>query len=91
MAEGEELLVRMGLSFISSEQACLNAESEIPAFDFEKVSQSSASQFDDLLNRIRVRTYGVSEDTLLLFYSSVLPSRNANQVIPDIHLATKLH
>jgi putative alpha-1,2-mannosidase len=73
MAAGESLLVRMGLSFISSEKACSNAEEEIPTFDFAAVSQSANSQFEDLLNRIRVNTTNVTEDTLILFYSSVHP------------------
>ena len=68
---GGEILVRVGLSFIDSERACLNAADEIPTFDFNAVSKSAASQFDDLLNRIRVDTTNVSTDSLTLFYSSV--------------------
>jgi putative alpha-1,2-mannosidase len=68
---GEEILVRVGLSFIEPERACLNAAEEIPTFDFDAVSSSAVSQFDDLLNRIRVDTSNVSTDSLILFYSSV--------------------
>jgi putative alpha-1,2-mannosidase len=71
LAVGEEVLVRMGTSFISPEQACSNAEEEIPDFEFESVSQSSVSQFETLLNRIRVNTTTVTNETLTLFYSSV--------------------
>lgn len=71
LAAGEQVLVRMGMSFISTEQACSNAEEEIPAFNFEDVSQSSISQFETLLNRIRVDPTHVTNDTLVLFYSSV--------------------
>jgi putative alpha-1,2-mannosidase len=71
LAAGEEILVRMGMSFISSDQACSNAEEEIPTFNFDVVLQSSISQFETLLNRIRVNSANVSEDTLVLFYSSV--------------------
>ena len=74
LAAGEQLLVRMGMSFISSSQACSNAEEEIPTYDFEAVSQSSVSQFESILNRIRVDTTNVSNDTLTLFYSSVSSS-----------------
>ena len=72
LAAGDHILVRMGMSFISPDQACSNAAEEIPTFDFEGVSDSSVSQFESLLNRIRVDTTNVSEDTLILFYSSVL-------------------
>ena len=73
LAPGEQIFVRMGMSFISPNQACSNAEEEIPTFDFHAVSQSSVSQFETLLNRIRVDPTNVSHDTLTLFYSSVLP------------------
>jgi putative alpha-1,2-mannosidase len=72
LAPGEQIFVRMGMSFISPDQACSNAEEEIPTFDFYAVSQSSVSQFETLLNRIRVDHTNVPRDTLTLFYSSVL-------------------
>lgn len=71
LAAGEQVFVRTGMSFISTEQACSNAEEEIPTFNFEDVSQSSISQFETLLNRIRVDPTDVTDDTLVLFYSSV--------------------
>ena len=73
LAEGEHILVRIGMSFISADQACSNAAEEIPTFDFNAVSKSSVSQFESLLNRIRVDTTDIPEDTLSLFYSSVHP------------------
>ena len=77
LVAGEQILVRMGMSFISPDQACSNAEEEIPSFDFEDVSQSSVSQFETLLNRIRVDSTDVTDDMLVLFYSSVLPLKNS--------------
>lgn len=71
LAAEEEFLVRMGMSFISTDQACSNALEEIPTFDFERTVDSAVSRFEDILNRIRVNITGVSEDTLVLFYSSV--------------------
>ena len=71
LGAGGEILVRVGLSFIDPERACLNAAEEIPTFDFNAVSISAASQFDNLLNRIRVDTTNVTTDSLTLFYSSV--------------------
>jgi len=71
LAAGEHILVRIGMSFISPNQACSNAAEEIPTFDFDAVSRSSVSQFESLLNRLRVDTTDVPEDILKLFYSSV--------------------
>lgn len=78
LAAGQQLLVRMGMSFISPNQACSNAEEEIPTFDFQAVSQSSISQFETILNRIRVDATNVPSDTLTLFYSSVFPLKDEN-------------
>jgi putative alpha-1,2-mannosidase len=71
LAVGQEIFVRMGTSFISPDQACANAEGEIPKFDFFSVSQSAIEQFEAILNRIRVDDTNVPSDTLTLFYSSV--------------------
>jgi putative alpha-1,2-mannosidase len=75
---GGEILVRVGLSFIDPVQACFNAAEEIPEFNFEEVQASAVYQFDALLNRIRVDTTGISDDTLTLFYSSVPPIKDAS-------------
>lgn len=71
LSKDEHIVVRVGMSFVSNDQACSNAEAEIPTFDFEGVSQSTISQFDTLLNRIRVDSINVPDETLTLFYSSL--------------------
>lgn len=65
------ILARVGVSLISSDQACANAEEEIPDFDFEKVHGDARAQWNDLLGRVQVDTTGVSKETVQLFYSSV--------------------
>lgn len=65
------ILARAGVSFISSDQACANAESEIPDFDFEGTRSSSEEQWRDILNRVQVNTTGVEDETIELLYSSV--------------------
>lgn len=65
------ILVRVGVSFISSAQACANAEEEIPDFDFEGVHAANRAQWNDLLSRIQVDSAGVDSNMVTLFYSSV--------------------
>jgi putative alpha-1,2-mannosidase len=65
------ILARVGVSFISSTQACENAKAEIPAFDFEGTHRASRLQWNELLGRIQVNMDGVPLDTVKLFYSSV--------------------
>ncbi|KAF8876853.1 glycoside hydrolase family 92 protein [Infundibulicybe gibba] len=68
------ILARVGVSLISSAQACANAEEEIPDFDFERVHQANRAQWNDLLGRVQVDTTGVPRETTELFYSSLYRS-----------------
>ncbi|RDB16520.1 hypothetical protein Hypma_002899 [Hypsizygus marmoreus] len=65
------VLVRIGVSFISSKQACQNAEEEIPDFGFERVRSAARQQWNDVLGRVQVDPTGVSRETIQLFYSSL--------------------
>lgn len=65
------ILARVGVSLISSEQACANAEEEIPDFNFDEVHRNARAQWNDLLSRVQVDTTGVPKETVELFYSSV--------------------
>lgn len=78
------ILVRVGVSFISSAQACANAEEEVPDFDFEGVHAANRAQWNDLLGRIQVDSVGVDSDTVTLFYSSVGHSLLGS--LPDLSL-----
>jgi len=59
------------LSFISPEQACSNAESEIPDFDFESIRKSAVEQWTDKMRPIRVSRNGVKQSVLTNFYSGI--------------------
>ncbi|KAF8797553.1 hypothetical protein BYT27DRAFT_7228919 [Phlegmacium glaucopus] len=65
------ILVRVGVSFISSAQACANAEEEIPNFDFDSVHAANRAQWNELLGRIQVDATGIPLETVQLFYSSL--------------------
>ncbi|KAI0767769.1 glycoside hydrolase family 92 protein [Fomes fomentarius] len=65
------IMVRVGMSFISTAQACQNSEAEIPSFDFEGVRKAARNEWNELLGRIQVGTKGADDDTIELFYSSL--------------------
>ncbi|CAE6525000.1 unnamed protein product [Rhizoctonia solani] len=65
------LLVRVGVSFISADKACTNAEEEIPDFDFGRVRAESRAKWNDLLGRVRVDETKVDKNTTALLYSSI--------------------
>lgn len=51
------VLVRTGVSFISSDQACSNAESEIPDFDFEGTQAAARSAWNEVLGNVNVELF----------------------------------
>jgi putative alpha-1,2-mannosidase len=65
------ILARVGISFISTAQACSNAEAEIGDWDFARVVNDSEDQWRDILSRVQVDTENVDDDTVTLLYSSV--------------------
>lgn len=62
---------RVGLSFISSERACSNAEAEIPDFDFEGTRSKATETWRHKLAPIRVSSKGVNASLLTNFYSGI--------------------
>ncbi|TAQ88679.1 hypothetical protein B7494_g3014 [Chlorociboria aeruginascens] len=64
-----EVLVRVGLSFMNTSQACQNARSEIPTFDFSTVRRSSEEAWRKKLGAISIISGGVSKDLEIIFWS----------------------
>ncbi|KAI0319732.1 glycoside hydrolase family 92 protein [Amylostereum chailletii] len=68
------VLVRSGVSLISADQACSNAEEDIPSFDFDAVARSAREEWNELLGRVQVTVEDGQEDTRELLYSSLYRS-----------------
>jgi putative alpha-1,2-mannosidase len=69
--EDDQIFARVGLSFLSSQRACRNAEREIPDFGFASVMKSAADAWRQKLSVIEVDERGVSEDFLKMFWSGL--------------------
>ncbi|KAG9234706.1 glycoside hydrolase family 92 protein [Amylocarpus encephaloides] len=65
------ILARVGVSFISSQQACSSAESEIPSFDFNSTQTAAGKMWRDKISPIKVSTNGVQASILTNFYSGI--------------------
>ena len=65
------ILARVGVSFISSSQACSNAESEIPNYDFNATQSAAVAAWTQKLSPITVSRTGVNESFLTNFYSGI--------------------
>ncbi|TEY82454.1 hypothetical protein BOTCAL_0029g00430 [Botryotinia calthae] len=64
-----QILARVGVSFISIAKACQNAENEIPDFDFEKVLTAAEDAWREKLSVISVDATGVSDEIQTVFWS----------------------
>ncbi|OAA35638.1 Glycosyl hydrolase 92 [Beauveria brongniartii RCEF 3172] len=62
---------RVGVSFMSEEQACSNAEKEIPNFDFNKHSREARDAWKAKMINVKVETNGVDESFVKNFYSGI--------------------
>jgi putative alpha-1,2-mannosidase len=71
--ESAVLLVRTGVSFISMDQACSNAQNEIPTFDFDGIAASARESWNEVLGHVNVELGNGTdqEDMRELLYSSV--------------------
>lgn len=68
-----EVLTRMGMSFISSEQACSNAEREIPSpeSEFDTLVNNAQNAWREKLSPVSVNPGGASEDLQTSFWSGL--------------------
>ncbi|KAH8109465.1 glycosyl hydrolase family 92-domain-containing protein [Phellopilus nigrolimitatus] len=69
------VLARFGVSFISTDQACANAENEIPGWDWDAVQNASESKWEDVLNRVEINTSVEDATVVELLYSSLYRSQ----------------
>jgi putative alpha-1,2-mannosidase len=67
------IMARMGLSFISTNQACRNAENEIPGpdFDFDGLVSSARDAWRKKFAPISIETGGVNDSLQTSFWSAV--------------------
>lgn len=63
------VIARVGVSFISVDQACYNGEKEIPDFDFDGTKQAAQNIWKEKLNVISIDATGVSTDLQTVFWS----------------------
>ncbi|KAK7753637.1 hypothetical protein SLS62_004495 [Diatrype stigma] len=70
-SSNNQIMARVGISFISIDQACANAEQEIPEFGFEEVVQASEEAWREKLSVVQVDPTGMNEDLLKIFWSGL--------------------
>jgi putative alpha-1,2-mannosidase len=69
-----QILARVGMSFISESQACANAEREIPRSNFDTIAKAAEDAWRAKLDVITIEDGSVSEVFLKAFWSGVYRS-----------------
>ncbi len=72
----DTVMVKIGTSFISIDQARENLQKEIPQWDFDKVEHESLVEWNKYLNRIEIETTDKNEKPILytgLYHSLLFP------------------
>jgi putative alpha-1,2-mannosidase len=64
-----QILVRVGVSFMNASHACKNAETEIPDFGFDNVLSAAEEMWRDKLSVIQVDATGVNGELQTVFWS----------------------
>lgn len=65
----DQILVRVGVSFMSPEQACNSAEKEVPDFGFDKLLKAAEDVWREKFSVIEVDATGVSDELQTVFWS----------------------
>lgn len=77
----KDVLMKIGISYTSVENASINMETELPHWDFAKVVEDSRSEWNSLLGRIKVE--GATETDQKRFYTDLWHGLQGRRTISD--------
>ena len=78
-AGSSSVLARVGLSYISTDRACSNAETEISDYDFDSTRQAATSAWETKLSPIQIELSSVDPSYVTNFYSGIYRTMQSPQ------------
>lgn len=69
--EPTQITIRVGVSFVSVDQACANAETEVGNSTFEDIVAQSKALWNERLSKIEIDLANTPENVTELLYSSL--------------------
>lgn len=81
--ENEQILVELGVSYVSIENARMNLDAESNKFDFDKTRQEAKKEWNDVLGRIKVE--GGTKDQKSIFYTALYHTQIHPNIINDVN------
>jgi predicted alpha-1,2-mannosidase len=80
--EATEIVMKVAISYVSTEQARKNLETEIPHWDFDKVVQESTDEWNNWLGKIEIS--GGTKKQQIKFYTDLWRSLLGRRIISDV-------
>ena len=81
-AEGDQLLLKVGLSYADEDGALANLKAEVPDWNFDGVREGARRAWERELRKVRVA--GGSEEDMRTFYTSLYRTRLAPILFQDV-------
>lgn len=82
-SDEDTILMKVGISYCSIEQARLNMETELDHWNFDRVVKDSETVWNDLLSRIEVS--GGSDSEISRFYTDLWHALQGRRIISDVN------
>jgi predicted alpha-1,2-mannosidase len=82
MEDGDQLILKVGLSYVDEGGALANLEAEVPHWDFYRVREDARRSWERELKKIQVA--GGSEEERRTFYTSLYRTRLAPVLFEDV-------
>ena len=67
----EQVNIRVGISFVSTDQACTNAEEEIGTTSFDDIHARAKALWQEKLSKIEIDVSGTAPNITEMLYSSL--------------------
>lgn len=82
-SQGKPVVVKVGISSVSIENARLNLQTEIKDFNFDKIKFEAKTQWDKVLSVYQVA--GATNDEMTIFYTALYHTMVTPNVISDVN------
>jgi len=79
----EPVLMKVGISYVSAEQAKINIDEELDHWDFDKTVEASKEEWNSMLGRIEI--WGNTEKQQRRFYTDLWKSLQGRRIISDVN------
>ncbi len=82
-ADAQSIKMKVAISYVSTEQARLNMQTEIPHWDFDKIADEAFNDWNNWLSRIKIE--GGTEKEQSRFYTDLWHALQGRRIVSDVN------